>query len=61
VVGIYRYGATALGISNPKLLFWYPLDHISETNRARKLKFGTLVCIGTRVATTEQLTPLANC
>jgi len=29
-------------ISSPQFLFWNP-HHISETNGARKLKFGTLV------------------
>ena len=31
-------------ISSSHFLFWDPL-HISETNKARKLKFGTLVGI----------------
>jgi len=34
----------ALGDQQPHILFWDPL-YISEINRARKLKFGTLVGI----------------
>jgi len=36
----------AQGASSHHIKFWDPL-HISETNRARKLKFGTLVGSGT--------------
>jgi len=38
-----RYGASE-EISSSQFLFWDPL-HISVTNGARKLKFGTLVGI----------------
>jgi len=50
LVGLYEYYVKIcpLGgfreISSSQFLFWDPL-HISETNGARRLKFGTLVGI----------------
>jgi len=42
-VNIYPLGGV-WGDQQPHILFWDPL-YIYETNRARKLKFGTLVGI----------------